>query len=636
MRNLQAGKHLESAGTSAMKGMWRACADHYLTAYRVCTPGWDRRYITWSGYTSVLREGSVRVGDQDLLVLRTVAADKSAPALHRVQAHFTHGFVCNLMGDVACSVAGYQAALDVGRAYLDASSSAAGDRGDRVLMASDHGYVQTPMTQVVHELLEFAGCARRPRRPALRGCSIVRRCVHPACRLPPLARSPTGRSNLEHARREAQRRSSPGGEDSADGAGEAVAFAGASQGYAPHSHTVSRGPRSERAAAVGGAADGDAVDDEADDDFDKPIVQTPTAVEYIRSYYEIAMRKREKLARSGAAAPRVAELDAGRGGGISSGSAGGSVAASGAGTRLAEWVRAVVGPRGGVVESEPAHTGSLAFEVPLPHPQESPRTCMVHRCVLLPADHDCLAKLGSCPSWPLGHLKPMGEQFGHVAPIAERVATGLGGVANHSAGPISDGAAISDGADARGATSATATGLDARSFWLDHVARYVPVVVRGGALSSIEAPWDDAFLLQHCTKEHGWPWRALIEKNNRVVQNDRHPLMYDWTFCDFLRRYLRPEYTNSERATPRWSRGQAHLALASVLPAPPRCRHPPFRPLPTNRHSALRRHAALGERSHAAPPSADPRGLALLGAAQVGSRGPPLDVERQHDLLVAL
>ena len=69
MRNLQAGKHLESAGTSAMKGMWRACADHYLTAYRVCTPGWDRRYITWSGYTSVLREGSVRVGDQDLLAL---------------------------------------------------------------------------------------------------------------------------------------------------------------------------------------------------------------------------------------------------------------------------------------------------------------------------------------------------------------------------------------------------------------------------------------------------------------------------------------------------------------------------------------------------------------------------------------
>ena len=42
----------------------------------------------------------------------------------------------------------------------------------------------------------------------------------------------------------------------------------------------------------------------------------------------------------------------------------------------------------------------------------------------------------------------------------------------------------------------------------------------------------------------GRPWRALIEKNNRVVQNDRHPLMYDWTFCDFLANYRSPEYRN--------------------------------------------------------------------------------------------
>ena len=83
--------------------------------------------------------------------------------------------------------------------------------------------------------------------------------------------------------------------------------------------------------------------------------------------------------------------------------------------------------------------------------------------------------------------------------------------------------------------------VDARAFWSRYIGGYAPVVIRGGALPSQVVPWSDAFLISHCELETGLPWRALIEKNNRVVQNDRHPLMYDWTFCDFVLNYSKPE-----------------------------------------------------------------------------------------------
>jgi hypothetical protein len=86
--------------------------------------------------------------------------------------------------------------------------------------------------------------------------------------------------------------------------------------------------------------------------------------------------------------------------------------------------------------------------------------------------------------------------------------------------------------------------VDAKSFWDLYVAELKPVLVKGGGAPSAVLPWDDSFLARRCALERGRPWRALIEKNNRIVQNDRHPLMLTWTFCDFLRSYAEPEYEN--------------------------------------------------------------------------------------------
>jgi len=111
--------------------------------------------------------------------------------------------------------------------------------------------------------------------------------------------------------------------------------------------------------------------------------------------------------------------------------------------------------------------------------------------------------------------------------------------------------------------------IDAYRFWTEHVATYTPLVVRGGALPTIQSAWDDDFMLANCNKVSGAAWRSLIEKNNRVVQNDRHPLMYDWTFCDFIRNYKKPEYRNMLYVvSPLSERGvslRSHLSLPELL-----------------------------------------------------------------------
>ena len=278
-----------------------------------------------------------------------------------------------------------------------------------------------------------------------------------------------------------------------------------------------------------------------DVDFDKPVVQTKSAVEYQHTYFEIAMRRRAQEAAQAAGATGRAIDEAGStqadeavvGGGRVFGSV--AVSASGS-TALID--AAEVGL------SSSWYTREFEDVLPLPHP--SPRECNVHSCVLLADDIAC-QRNGSC-SLPLGHLEGMGSQFAAPIPVEE----------------MADAAyAASDDGGARPPPA------DPRRFWKRFVGGYRPVVVRGGASSLIDEPWDDAFLKRHCRLDGGMAWRALIERNNRVVQNDRHPLMYDWTFCTFIHNYTRPDYKNMLYVvTPLTERGVAlprHLRVPDVL-----------------------------------------------------------------------
>ena len=56
--------------------------------------------------------------------------------------------------------------------------------------------------------------------------------------------------------------------------------------------------------------------------------------------------------------------------------------------------------------------------------------------------------------------------------------------------------------------------------------------------------WSDEALLADCSLASGTPWYVLVEKQNRITQNDRHPLMPDWDFCKFLSSYQTAEYQN--------------------------------------------------------------------------------------------
>ena len=105
--------HLRAAGEAAMRQDWRGCADSYLRAYLISTPQWPLRYNTWSGFSSVLREGNVEVTRDDYQALWSVADDIDAPLLNRVQAFFTAGFVSQSAGDFAAARANYGEALRV-------------------------------------------------------------------------------------------------------------------------------------------------------------------------------------------------------------------------------------------------------------------------------------------------------------------------------------------------------------------------------------------------------------------------------------------------------------------------------------------------------------------------------------------
>ena len=163
----------------------------------------------------------------------------------------------------------------------------------------------------------------------------------------------------------------------------------------------------------------------------------------------------------------------------------------------------VVGPSAEVDEFE---------DGPLPVPQESPRHCYVHACVLVEGDDACADARADCEK-PRGHLRPIGEQFEEMRPAVLH--------------------------DMR------ASSLDASSFWAKSLSKSRPILLRGGtaAWTALES-WSDESLKARCQLEGGYPWEVLVEKFNRIVQNDRHPLIGRWDFCQFLDEYRKPEYKN--------------------------------------------------------------------------------------------
>ena len=173
---------------------------------------------------------------------------------------------------------------------------------------------------------------------------------------------------------------------------------------------------------------------------------------------------------------------------------------------------------------------------PIPVPQESARNCSVHACVLVDGDDACADGLAACTA-PRGHLRPIGEQFAHVDDAMEH-----------------------DGRE---------TPLDAHGFWTTALSKSRPLVLRGGTSAATDlSAWSDDALLTDCKLEDGKPWQVLVEKQNRITQNDRHPLMAGWTFCQFLQSYRTPEYMNMlylVNALPREGRLRARLGLPSVL-----------------------------------------------------------------------
>ena len=173
--------------------------------------------------------------------------------------------------------------------------------------------------------------------------------------------------------------------------------------------------------------------------------------------------------------------------------------------------------RDAAFEENPSYREFL--QVPLAEPAESPRMCEVHSCVLVEDDEACVEGRADCAA-PRGHLRPFGEQFEVVTPVAEH--------------------------------DVHTNPLSALSFWRRHVATYSPVVLRdaAAAITKLDGWSDEALRAPYqggspkCALENGRPFPVIVEKNNRVSHNDRHPLEPGWNFCDFLAAYRAPDAPN--------------------------------------------------------------------------------------------
>jgi hypothetical protein len=266
--------------------------------------------------------------------------------------------------------------------------------------------------------------------------------------------------------------------------------------------------------------------------YDTPVVHTSAALEFRHTYYEIALRKRDELrAAQARRRKRLAAAAMGTGDGdddgddgdddgddddddviVGDGGGGGGVVASAV---TADEAGGLSEPPDAVLSaSASGYVGTLAFEQPLPMPQSSSRECHVHSCVLTERDHECLHSR-SC-EWPLGHLRPVGEQFVAPRKVREwRVKSGGGGGGGGGGGSEDDVSDEEDDVsdeedDEEGVVVASLEPeLSPGAFWRQHVGAYKPVIVRGGARAAMGAqPWDDAFLIEHCTLADGKPWYA--------------------------------------------------------------------------------------------------------------------------------
>lgn len=507
-RNRMADEMMTDVGAYARAGEWRRCADAYLDAYYTSSETWEYRQNVWSGYTSVLREGNMRVLESDFETLAAVANDGAAHIYDRVQAHFTLGHTRYSAREYVASREGYTAAITV------AMSADEMHLNRVVTMASPEGYVPKRVGDLVDDLVSYALDNRR----AL------------AAVLPPAA---------DHQSEAACSADNSGGSD------------------------------------LGGAR------------FDEPVVLTASALEYSLSWFEIVMRRRsQEAAGAGAGADVGADADL----------AGASFAAgvSFAGINVSDdgEVAMVLPPPADVTPagitqaaSNPVPTPvrlrssrfTDEFETPLPVPRASPRNCDVHSCVLSAEDHACLES-GTCaplpPSSLRGHLQPMGDQFKAPLAVAE-------GYDPHVADQHANGArrqgvtlrpGIRHGDERLDADGDLPLEIDAFSFWDKFVGGFRPVLIRGGAARAETSPWTDQWLTARCTLTTGRPWRALIEKNNRVVQNDRHPLMYEWNFCDFVRNYTKPEFKNMLYTVTPLSEPGVDLLRDLRIPEALRCR----------------------------------------------------------------
>ena len=154
------------------------------------------------------------------------------------------------------------------------------------------------------------------------------------------------------------------------------------------------------------------------------------------------------------------------------------------------------------------------------------RQCHVHTCETM---DEPIWKCGK----RLGHLMPIGSQaLMHKVPHLKAVGSG--------------------------------------EFYERFLAAAQPIMLSGVASKATGGvEWDDRFLENICFTDSGRLWTPLIEVNKIIVSNTRWPIMFDWTFCDFIRNYTKPEfddllYVVSPLTEPGVRLGK-HLSIPSVL-----------------------------------------------------------------------
>lgn len=169
----------------------------------------------------------------------------------------------------------------------------------------------------------------------------------------------------------------------------------------------------------------------------------------------------------------------------------------------------------------------------IPLPQHVERKCEMYgqapfRCHLLPQDEPCAAGRTAECAKPLGHLRPIGEQFRAVESIETHDVA--------AEGPL----------------------VQSR-FFDSYLSQSRPVHIRGinkGSSAVLNpAMWTDHMLRQACSDQcmrsnetqvdgmeyEDKPFQVTVEAHNRIQNNDRGPQMRGLTFCDFLDAYQSDE-----------------------------------------------------------------------------------------------